>query len=69
MPWASVRLDGRALGTTPQRSLPVRAGSHVLQLACPPLGREARVPLKLAAGAHQHVVVDMQTDPPTITVR
>ena len=69
MPWASVRLDGRALGTTPQRALPVRAGSHVLQLDCPPLGRNARIPLKLGAGDHQRVVVDMQTEPPTISVR
>ena len=69
LPWATVHLDGRALGSTPQRALAVRAGSHVLQLDCPPLGRSARVPLKLAPGDHPRVVVDMQTDPPTVSVR
>jgi eukaryotic-like serine/threonine-protein kinase len=69
MPWATVRLDGRALGSTPQRALPVRAGSHVLELDCPPLGRSARIPLKLAPGDHPRLVVDMQTDPPTVSVR
>jgi hypothetical protein len=39
-----------------------------LLLQCPPLGREAKVPLKLAAGDHLRIVVDMQTDPPSVTV-
>jgi hypothetical protein len=68
-PWATVRLDGRELGSTPQRGLAVRAGNHQLLLECPPLGREAKVPLKLVAGDHLRVVVDMQTDPPSVTVR
>ena len=68
-PWAEARLDGKALGATPQRAVRVRPGAHVLGLDCPPLGRKARVPLHLRAGTHAQVVVDMQTDPPTVSVR
>jgi hypothetical protein len=69
LPWAALRVDGRALGTTPKRALALAPGAHVLQLDCPPLGRSARVPLKLAAGADQQILVDLQTEPPKITVR
>ncbi len=69
LPWAELRLDGRALGTTPRRALPVSSGNHVLLLECPPLGRQARVPLKLAADEHRHVLVDLNADPPTVTLR
>jgi hypothetical protein len=69
LPWAELRLDGRALGATPKRALPVSSGNHVLLLECPPLGRQARVPLKLAADEHRHVLVDLNADPPTVTLR
>jgi serine/threonine-protein kinase len=69
LPWAELRLDGRALGATPKRALAVSAGSHVLLLECPPLGRQARVPLKLSADEHRHVLVDLNADPPTVTLR
>jgi serine/threonine-protein kinase len=69
LPWAQLELDGRALGTTPLRALTTRAGSHVLLLDCPPLGRSARVPLKLAAGEHRSVLVDLNVDPPAVTLR
>jgi serine/threonine-protein kinase len=69
LPWAQLQLDGRALGTTPLRALATRAGNHVLLLDCPPLGRSARVPLKLVAGEHRNVIVDMNVDPPAITLR
>jgi hypothetical protein len=68
LPWAELRLDGRPLGTTPRRALAVAPGNHVLLLACPPLGRNARVPLKLDPGTHRRVLVDLNTDPPRITV-
>jgi serine/threonine-protein kinase len=67
LPWAELRIDGRALGTTPQRAVAIGAGHHVLQLECPPLGRSARVALKLAQGEHRRVLVDLNTDPPTVT--
>jgi serine/threonine-protein kinase len=69
LPWAELRLDGRALGATPKRALAVSAGSHVLLLECPPLGRQARVSLKLSADEHRHVLVDLNADPPTVTLR
>jgi serine/threonine-protein kinase len=68
LPWAELKLDGRPAGTTPQRALPVSPGSHVLLLDCPPLGRKARVALKLDPGAHRRILVDLNTDPPRVTV-
>jgi serine/threonine-protein kinase len=67
-PWAELRLDGRSIGATPQRGLAVGAGAHVLLLECPPLGRRARVPLKLNAGTHYRVLVDLNADPPQVRV-
>ena len=60
---------GLVIGATPKRALPVSSGNHVLLLECPPLGRQARVPLKLAADEHRHVLVDLNADPPTVTWR
>jgi serine/threonine-protein kinase len=69
LPWAELRLDGRPLGATPKRGLAVSAGAHLLELDCPPLGHRARVPLKLATGNHLHVLVDLNADPPHVTIR
>jgi serine/threonine-protein kinase len=69
LPWAQLRLDGRTLGVTPQRALSVSVGAHLLELDCPPLGRKARVPLKLNAGDHPHVLVDLNASPPQVSVR
>ncbi len=63
-PWAEVKLDGRAVGVTPLRKLKLRAGSHVLALACPPLGRETTLKLELKPGQSARVVVDLSRDPP-----
>ena len=68
-PWADATLDGRALGATPQRSVPVSAGAHVVELDCPPLGRSARVPLRVQPGASLQVLVDLSVDPPRVVVR
>ena len=67
IPWANVRLDGRALGTTPRRNVQVPAGAHNLELDCPPLGRSVRVPIRAVAGETTRVVVDLSTDPPRVT--
>ncbi len=69
LPWAEVRLDGRAVGTTPRRQLSVSAGSHVLELSCPPLGREVRVPFHAVPGHPVQVIVNLNTDPPDVRVR
>lgn len=66
-PWAEVRLDGKLLGVTPRRSLPLRLGKHTLQLSCPPLAHEARVPIELQPGRELRVSADMQESPPRVT--
>jgi len=63
-PWAEVKLDGRAVGVTPLRKLKLRAGSHVLALACPPLGRDTTLKLEVKPGQSARVVVDLSRDPP-----
>ncbi len=63
-PWAEVSLDGRKLGTTPLRRLKVRAGSHVLQFECPPLGKSARLNVMIERDAEATVMLDLRTDPP-----
>jgi hypothetical protein len=63
-PWAEVKLDGRAVGVTPLRKLKLRAGSHVLALDCPPLGRNATLKLEVKPGQSARVVVDLSHDPP-----
>jgi serine/threonine protein kinase len=67
-PWAEVRVDGRDLGVTPRRSLQLRPGKHLLTLSCPPLDREARVPIELAPGQELHVAADLHESPPKISV-
>ncbi|MFW6049849.1 MAG: protein kinase domain-containing protein [Myxococcota bacterium] len=67
-PWATVALDGRPLGTTPRRGARIAAGEHVLELACPPLGREVRVPLHVKPGAPIRVLADLTVDPPDVRV-
>ncbi len=68
-PWAELRIDGRPSGITPRRKLAVRAGKHVLTLSCPPLGKDARIPLELRAGQAVQVVVDLHDDPPKVSLR
>jgi hypothetical protein len=68
-PWARITLDGRDAGVTPRRNLPVRAGKHALVLACPPLGREARVTLDVQAEQSVQVVVDLNETPARVSVK
>lgn len=63
-PWAEVKLDGRAVGVTPLRKLKLRAGTHVLALHCPPLGRDATLKLDVKAAQNARVVVDLTQNPP-----
>jgi serine/threonine-protein kinase len=69
VPWAYVRLDGRSLGTTPRRNLDLPAGTHSIELECPPLGRSARVTFRAEAAGRATLTVDMNVDPPTVTWR
>lgn len=68
-PWSEVTLDGRPVGNTPLRALRVTPGPHVLVLESPPLGRSARVPIRATAGARTRVIVDLNSEPPRITLR
>jgi serine/threonine-protein kinase len=63
-PWAEVKLDGRAVGVTPLRKLKLRAGTHLLSLHCPPLGRDATLKLDVKPAQSARVVVDLTQDPP-----
>jgi serine/threonine protein kinase len=67
-PWADVKLDGREVGTTPRRAMPVRPGKHILQLSCPPLAHEARIPVDVKPGQELHVTANMHEDPPSLEV-
>jgi hypothetical protein len=68
-PWAEVRLDGRRLGTTPRRNVAVPIGNHTLEVSCPPLGRHARVPLRVTTPRRISVFVDLTRDPPSVAIR
>lgn len=68
-PWAVVKLDGRSLGNTPRRRQPIRAGSHTIELSCPPLGRTVRRTFRASAGRPITVIANLATDPPTVSIR
>ncbi|HKU37966.1 MAG TPA: serine/threonine-protein kinase [Polyangiales bacterium] len=68
-PWAQIELDGRDAGTTPRRRLPLKPGKHTLLLRCPPLGKEAKVALDLAAEQAVQVVVDLNETPARVSLR
>jgi serine/threonine protein kinase len=68
-PWAEVRVDGRVLGVTPRRNLPLRAGKHTLTLSCPPLDREAKLAIELQPGQSLRVVADLRDDPAKLSVQ
>lgn len=63
IPWADVSVDGKPQGSTPKRNISVSAGPHTVKLSCPPLGKTARVPVRVADGKHVRIVVDLQADP------
>lgn len=68
-PWAELELDGRPLGRTPQRRIPVRAGRHTIVLRCPPLGREVRHTFRAEPGQPLVLVADLTSDPPIVRRR
>jgi eukaryotic-like serine/threonine-protein kinase len=54
-PWAEVKLDGKALGSTPVPEQEVFAGRHVIDLSDPDLNRTRRVTVELSGGEHRMV--------------
>jgi hypothetical protein len=62
-PWAKVYLDGHFLGETPiERDL--APGAHTLVLVHDGLGKQEKIPLRLAAGERKHVARNWQAVPP-----
>jgi serine/threonine protein kinase len=67
-PWAEVRIDGRLIGTTPRRSVPLRPGKHVVALSCPPLAHSAQLAIDISAGQELHVSANMHESPARMEV-
>lgn len=60
IPWATVELDGRALGTTPLTDIHAAPGPHVLHFRNEVLGVDRVERLTLAEGEHRDVIVDLR---------
>jgi serine/threonine-protein kinase len=68
-PWAEVRVDGRLLGATPRRRVPLRAGKHNISLSCPPLARDADLSVELQPEQELHISANMHESPPAISTK
>ncbi|HVH05057.1 MAG TPA: hypothetical protein VNE71_03550, partial [Myxococcota bacterium] len=60
IPWAEVRVDGRAVGETPIFELRLAPGPHVIDLRNSPLGVERRMSVDLAPGESRALVVELR---------
>ena len=60
IPWATVELDGRAIGTTPLTRIDAAPGDHVLRFTNTVLGVDRTEHLTLAPDEHRDVVVDLR---------
>jgi serine/threonine-protein kinase len=69
VPWAEVRVDGRLLGSTPRRSVPLRAGKHTVNLSCPPLAHDATLTVELQPEQELRVSANMHESPPQVTTQ
>ncbi len=58
LPFAEVTIDGRAAGTTPLRHLPLRPGTHVVELRNEGLRRSTRRNERIEPGAHRRIQID-----------
>jgi hypothetical protein len=59
-PWAYVEIDGRRVGATPRRGVPVAAGSHEIRFVNPELGRSKQVRVEVLPSATARVSVDLE---------
>ena len=64
LPWAEVRVDGQKRGNTPLRALTLPAGTHEVELLCPPLGVRESLRVALPQGGRAKLVVDLAKSPP-----
>jgi eukaryotic-like serine/threonine-protein kinase len=69
VPWAEVRVDGRLLGATPRRSVPLRAGKHTVNLSCPPLAHDTTLTVDLQPEQELRVSANMHESPPQVTTQ
>jgi len=69
VPWAEVRVDGRLLGATPRRSVPLRTGKHVVNLSCPPLAHDTTITVDLQPDQELRVSANMHESPPHVTTQ
>jgi len=60
IPWGEVRIDGRALGTTPIFGIEVGPGPHVIEVENPSLGTTRRTRIVVEAGERRDVVLDLR---------
>jgi hypothetical protein len=58
LPFAEVVVDGRVAGTTPLWRVPLRAGSHIVELRNAGLHRQVRRTERIEAGGHRRVQID-----------
>jgi hypothetical protein len=69
VPWAEVRVDGKLLGATPRRSVPLRAGKHTIYLTCPPLAHDTTLSVELQPDQELRVSANMHESPPLVTTQ
>ena len=58
LPFAEVVLDGHVAGTTPLRRVPLRPGSHTVELRNAGLHRQLRRTERIEPGAHRRIQID-----------
>jgi hypothetical protein len=62
-------VDGRLLGATPRRSVPLRAGKHTVNLSCPPLAHDTTLTVELQPEQELRVSANMHESPPQVTTQ
>ena len=56
-PWTRIIIDGKYTGlTTPQRSIPLPAGRHVVTLRNPAFGIDVDIPVVVRAGKRTKII-------------
>jgi hypothetical protein len=55
LPFAEVAVDGKVVGETPIRNLPLRPGAHTVELSNGGMGRHEARTIKIEAGRNQRI--------------
>ncbi len=58
-PWAKVRIDGKAAGHTPLRSVRLAPGAHIIELTNPKTGQKARRRVRITEGKATSLRVEL----------